>query len=192
MMNTLTLLEQHIRSRLGNDVENLDFVLEHFQPQRVKRREFLLRNGEICRYCYFVAKGCIQNFVYDKEGNITTRDFIFENNWVTEIQSFSTQQPAMENLRAVEPADVLAIDFASFQKLVATIPQFERVYRQIMERSYANSVYRINTFISMDALERLKWTMEHQPRLLTRLSNRMVASYLGISPETLSRLKAKL
>jgi hypothetical protein len=77
-------------------------------------------------------------------------------------------------------------------ELSVRFPQFEKMYRQILELSYANSVYRINSFVSMDALERLRWMMDHQPKLFTRLSSKMIASYLGISPETYTRLKGKL
>ncbi|WP_229216687.1 hypothetical protein [Dyadobacter sp. 3J3] len=73
-----------------------------------------------------------------------------------------------------------------------TVPQFDKVYKQILEASYANSVYRINTFVSLTALERIKWLMEYRPKLMSRLSSKLIASYLGISQETFSRLKGKL
>ncbi len=188
----LAQLEQHIKERLGNDIAGLDEVLSHFKPTQWKRNEYLLREGEICRYCYFVAAGAVQVFTIDDNGNETTRDFVIENNWVMEIQSFMSQQPGKENLRAIEPSDILAISRDSFMLLSAKIPQFEKVYRQILELSYTNSVYRLNTFVSMDALQRLKWISDNQPHLLTRLSSKMIASYLGISAETLTRLKGKL
>jgi CRP-like cAMP-binding protein len=73
-----------------------------------------------------------------------------------------------------------------------TVPQFDKVYKQILEASYANSVYRINTFVSLTALERIKWLMDYRPMLMARLSSKLIASYLGISQETFSRLKARI
>ena len=131
-------------------------------------------------------------FTHDRTGEESTRDIVVENNWVTKLFSFGSQRPANENLRAVEPGHLLAIGFDSFQKMVQTVPTFEQIYRHIMEQSYVNSVFRLNTFVAMNALERIRWMGEYQPKLLSRLSSKLVASYLGISPETYSRLKAKL
>lgn len=188
----LDLLKQHLIDRLGKDVPNVEEVLQHFKPVRVRRNTILLRHGEVCKYVWFVAKGCVQVFVYDAEANEMTRDIVLEHNWVSELISFGNRQPATENIRTVEPCELLAIDREGFQKMMETVPQFEVVYRQILEASYANSVYRINTFVSMNALDRVKWLMEYKPKFLNRLSNKLVASYLGISQETLSRLKSKL
>lgn len=92
----------------------------------------------------------------------------------------------------MEESELLAIDQASFRNMMMKIPQFDAIYKQILEASYANSVYRLNTFISMSALERIKWLMTYRPGLMSRLSSKLIASYLGISQETFSRLKAKI
>jgi CRP-like cAMP-binding protein len=186
------ILSAHIRSRLGDSPPDLDTVLSRFVHRSFKRGSMLLQAGEVCRECLFVVQGCIQVFVYDSEGNEMTRDFAPEESWLVEISSFMQQVPAQESFRAIERTEVLAISLEDFREMMALVPPFEQMYRKIMERSYANSVFRINTFIAMDGLERLKWMIANQPRLMTRLSSRAIASYLGISPETLSRLKAKL
>ncbi|MGA0556691.1 Crp/Fnr family transcriptional regulator [Larkinella sp. VNQ87] len=188
----ISVLRQHLVDRLGRDIDQLDAVLSQFKPLKVKRNEPLLRQGEVCRYVYYIAKGCLQVYVHDAESNETTRDIVTEDNWCSELISFGTQKPATENIRAVEPTELLAIDRAGFQKMVETVPQFDKVYKQILEASYANSVYRLNTFVALNALERIKWLMEYRPKLMTRLSSKLIASYLGISQETFSRLKGKL
>jgi CRP-like cAMP-binding protein len=188
----IDILKSHITQRLGTNLQHLDEVLSHFQHIQLKRNELLLKQGDICRYVYFVAKGCLQVFVYDAEANESTRDIITENNWCSELISFGEQKPASENIRAVEPCELLAISRSGFGKMMETVPQFAMVYKQILEASYANSVYRINTFVALDALARIKWLMEYRPELMTRLSSKLVASYLGISQETFSRLKGKL
>lgn len=192
MVSAHHLLHQHLLQRLGRDTANLDIVLEKFTQVAVKRNEVLLREGDVCRNVYFVASGCLQVFVIDAEGNETTRDIVTENNWCSELISFGSGQQASENIRVVEPARLCAIDRASFQTLMTTIPQFDKVYKQILEASYANSVYRLNSFVSLSALDRIKWMMQYRPELMTRLSSKLIASYLGISGETFSRLKAKL
>lgn len=186
------ILEQHIRSKLGNDTGGLEEVISYFKPVELKRNEYLLREGELCRSCYFIVSGAVQVFTIDAAGNETTRDFIFEEQWLMEINSFLQQVPSKEFFRSIEASQVLAISREHFMELSVRFPQFEKMYRQILELSYANSIYRINTFVSMDALERLRWMMDNQPKLFTRLSSKMIASYLGISAETYTRLKGKL
>ena len=188
----IEVLRRHITNRLGDDLDNLDMVLSMFQHVKTNRNEQLLKQGDTCKYVYFVAKGCLQVYVYDKDFNETTRDIVTEDNWCSELLSFGSGNPATENIRTVEPCELLAIDRQNFQIMMETVPQFDKVYKQILEASYANSVYRINTFVSLSALDRIKWLMEYRPMLMTRLSSKLIASYLGINKDVFSRLKAKL
>jgi CRP-like cAMP-binding protein len=188
----IEILKQHLIDRLGNDVDNLDFVLSYFKPLKINRNTFLIQEGQVCQQVYFIVKGCLQVFVYDNEMNETTRDIVTEGTWCSELLSFGSGKPAQENIRTVEPCELLAIDKQSFQKLIETVPQFDKVYKQVLETSYANSVYRINTFVALSALDRIKWLMEFRPKLMTRVSSKLIASYLGINKDVFSRLKAKL
>lgn len=188
----IEVLKQHLIKKLGKDIDNIDLVLSKFKLVEAKRNEQLLKQGEVCNFVYFVAKGCLQVYVYDDEMNETTRDIVIEDNWCSELISFGSGQPANENIRAVEPSQLLAIDKKGFQEMMEQVTQFDKVYKQILEASYANSVYRINTFISLSALERMKWLMQNRPTLMTRLSSKLIASYLGINKDVFSRLKAKL
>lgn len=187
-----TTLRQHIIKRLGNDIDNLDLVLSKFKPVEAKRNEQLLTQGEICKYVYYIVTGSLQVYVYDKEMNETTRDIVTEDTWCSELISFGNGQPATENIRAIEPSQLLAIDRNSFREMMETVPQFDKVYKKLLEVSYANSAYRINTFVSLSALDRIKWLMENRPALMTRFSSKLIASYLGINKDVFSRLKAKL
>jgi CRP-like cAMP-binding protein len=188
----LEVLQNHIVNRLGNDLADLEKVLSNFKHISTKRNEQLLKQGDTCRYVYFIAKGCLQVYVYDKDFNETIRDIVVEDNWCSELLSFGTGNQTTENIRTVEPCELFAIDRSSFQNMMETVPQFDKVYKQILEASYANSVYRINTFVSLSALERIKWLVEYRPNLLTRISSKLIASYLGINKDVFSRLKAQL
>lgn len=188
----IELLRNHIVNRLGEDLDSLEKVLSSFIHIKTKRNEQLLKQGEVCKYVYFVAKGCLQVYVFDKDLNETTRDIVIEDNWCSELQSFGAGIPANENIRTVEPSELFAIDRANFQLLMETTPQFDKVYKQILEASYANSVFRINTFVSLSAIDRIKWLMEYRPALMTRLSSKLIASYLGINKDVFSRLKSQI
>ena len=97
----IEILRQHIVSRLGTNISNIDLVLSKFKPIETKRNEQLLAQGGVCKYVYFIAKGCLQVYVYDNDMNETTRDIIIEDNWCSELMSFGSGQPASENIRAV-------------------------------------------------------------------------------------------
>jgi CRP-like cAMP-binding protein len=188
----INILRQHIISRLGNDLDNLDTVLSYFKTLHIDRNQYLVQQGQVCKQVYFIAKGCLHVFVYDNDMNETTRDIVTEGTWCSELLSFGSGNPATENIRTVEPSELLAIDKQGFQKMMETVPQFDKVYKQILEASYANSVYRINSFVALSALDRIKWLMEFRPKLMTRVSSKLIASYLGINKDVFSRLKARL
>lgn len=185
-------LEQHIIRRFGHEPTNLGLVLSKFKRIDAKRGQMLLHQGEVCKYVYFIAKGCLQVFVYDADMNETTRDVVVEDHWCSELISFGSAQPAAENIRAVEPSVLYAIDRQGFGEMMEKVPAFDTVYKQILEASYANSVYRLNTFVALSALERIQWLMQYRPGLMNRLSSKLIASYLGINKDVYSRLKARL
>lgn len=187
-----SLIEKDIKKLVNADEESLQFVLSHFKLVKVKRNQFLLKEGDICRTCYFINKGCVQVYYLDKNNDEATRDFFFESQWMTNIDSFSKQEPSKEFYRTLEPTEFLVIDRDSFFQLISKVPPFMEAYRQILEASYSHSIQRINSFNAMDALERFHWVREYQPHILTRLPSKIIASYIGVSPETFSRLKSKL
>ena len=191
-MQPIELLRQHLEQRLGKDVPQIDMVLAQFRPVLTERNQILLKQGEVCRYVYFVATGCLQVFVYDQDMGETTRDIVIEDNWCSELISFGSGNPSTENIKAVEPSALLAIDRHGFQQMMQEVPSFDKVYREVLEASYANSVYRINSFVALSALDRIKWLMDNRPGLMTRLPSKLLASYLGIHKDVFSRLKAKL
>ncbi|MCZ8354713.1 MAG: Crp/Fnr family transcriptional regulator [Cyclobacteriaceae bacterium] len=185
-------LKQHITNRLGKLPDNVELVLPHFEELVAKKGTLLLQPGEVCKYVYFIVEGCLQVYVVDKNGNESTREFYVEEQWTTDIFGFQNQIPSSEYIRCVESCKLLRIHFTSFQQLTAAVPQFAAIYKQILEVSYNNTVYRVNTLTSLDALDRIKWLMDHKPKIMSRLSSKLIASYLGISAETLTRLKSKI
>jgi CRP-like cAMP-binding protein len=165
---------------------------DRFIPINVKRNEFLLREGEVCNFNLFVCSGILRMYHLGSEGQEFTRYFAFENKFGTSLTSLIDGKPAAENIQAVEKSTVLKISKTDFLKLVDTVPQVNLIYRNMLEQAYITSQKRIYDFQGKSALERLRWLMAHQPGILSRIPSRMVASYLGITSYTLSRLKAEL
>jgi CRP-like cAMP-binding protein len=186
------LLKRHLEKRLGEDAPNLEKVLSSFEYIKTKRNELLLEKGDVCKYVYYIGSGCLQVYTYDKDLNETTRDIVLEDNWCSDLSSFGSGNASLENIKAIEASELYAINRESFQHLMQTIPQFDMVYKQILEASYVNTVFRLNTFVSLTALERIKWLIEHRPGLMNRVSSKLIASYLGVHKDVYSRLKTKL
>lgn len=126
------------------------------------------------------------------EGQEFTRYFAFENKFGTSLTSLIESKPAIENIQAVEKSEVMKISKVDFFNLVETVPAVNLVYRNMLEQAYITSQKRIYDFQEKSALERLKWLLTHQPGILNRIPSRLVASYLGITSYTLSRIKAEL
>ena len=185
-------LEKYFKARTEIDDETLSYISSYFKLKKTKRNEFLLKEGEICKHFYFVNKGCVRLFSVNKEGEEATRYFHFEDTFGTALSSFINQRPTFEFMQTIEPSELLVITHADYFHLVETIPQFGFVYKEILELAYIKSQERIYCFQGLDAVEKVRWALNNQAKLLTRLSNKMVASYLGLTPQTLSRLKSKV
>lgn len=163
-----------------------------FKVKTLKKNDYLLREGQTCKYCYFVNVGCLRFYSVNEEGQELTRYFGFENKFATSFTSFISQMPAHENMQSIINSEVLVITRQDFYHLVDTVPEVNLVYRHILEMAYITSQERIYGFQGQTALERLKWLINREPRILSILSNKVVASYLGVTQYTLSRLKAKI
>jgi len=187
-----SLLAQYILQRVPTDEADLSAICAYFQPQQVKRKAFLLREGEVCRHYYFINKGCIRLFNINSAGEEGTRYFAFEGSFGTALPSLIDQKPAFEYLQAVEDSDLLVIRRDDFYYLVENTPQFGAIYRQILEAAFITAQKRIYGFQGSEAIDKLRSLLAYQPTILSRISNKMAASYLGITPATLSRIKSKI
>ena len=169
---------------------------EKIQPMFVhceaKRREFLLREGEICQANYFILKGSLRMFQINEMGQEMIRYFALENKFGTNLTSLIEGSPSIEFIQAVEPTAYFKISRENFFHLAETSPHVNKAYRNILENAYITSQKRIYKLQGMSALDRLKWLNQHYPGILTRIPSKMIASYLGISPFTLSRLKSEI
>jgi CRP-like cAMP-binding protein len=157
-----------------------------------KRTEMPLMQGEVCKHYYFVNKGCLRLFTINKEGAAGTRYFAFEAALCSALPNLIEQTPAFEFVQTTEKSELLSISRDCFFHLVDTVPQFVFVYSQILEVSYISAQKRIYGFKGFDALKKVKWVINYNPKLLTRASNKVAASFLGLTPATLRRLKSKL
>lgn len=173
----------------NDDIESISLL---FKWKKVKRNEILEREGQICKHIYFVVKGCLRLYEIDKKGNEVTAFFALEDSFFSALPSFITQKPSIDFLVAHEPSELLVIERENFIRIVAEFPEFGILYHKFMEFAFIHSQMRIYMFLGMEGIDKLRWVMEHEPKLLTRVSSKSVASYLGMTNSTLSKLRAKL
>jgi CRP-like cAMP-binding protein len=192
MDNSYQELSHYIRERISVSGETMDTILSFFHPLQADKQQLLVSHGQTSNRTYFVYKGCLRIFFINEEGQDATRYFAFENQFATALCSFITGDPSLEFIQAVEASELLYISHQDFYHLLDLVPQWEKFYRAYLEKAYVNNTNRLMSFVTMDALERYRQLLEQDPAIVQRLPNKMVASYLNISQETLSRLKSKV
>jgi CRP-like cAMP-binding protein len=184
-------LETYIRQEIPIATPDLEKVLACFRPLSAGKGDVLLREGEVNDRILFINSGCLRIYFIQEDGQEATRYLAFESHFATALVSYITRQPSMEYIQALEPAGLLYCTHTDFSELLATIPLWERFYRQYLEKAYVTNTNRLMSFTTMDAGQRYRQLLEQNPDIVNRLPSRMVASYLNISQETLSRIKSK-
>ncbi|GGG97539.1 hypothetical protein GCM10011416_14450 [Polaribacter pacificus] len=185
-------LTNFIKKNITIDDEDLKTVLSYFKTIKKKKNEILLSNGKNSQVSYFVRKGCLRLFYIDEEGKDVTRYIAFENQFATELVSFITNEPAQETIQVIENSELLYITHDDFRHLMTIVPKWKDFYSIYLEKAYVNNSKRLVSFTALDATERYKQLFKINPNIVKRLPNKIVASYINISQETLSRIKSKL
>lgn len=184
-------LATYIRNIVLLNAEQLELALSYFKPSSYPRLEHLVSEGEVGQYMNFVVTGCLRIYFIREDGQEATRHFAFENQFATGLASFITETPSMENIQVMEDSDLLRISRKDFYYLLNVIPAWEKFYRYYLENAYINNLQILQREITKDAELRYKELLSLNPEVVRRLSNKVVASYLNMSPETLSRMKSR-
>ena len=188
-------MNEQIRSYFNRYVAFEDKEIEAFcqclEAKTFQKREYLLREGEICHYKYFITKGLTRSFYIDDKGNEKIIQFAIENWWVTNIESFVRESPAKINIQAVEETHVLAIKRMNLEKLYVAVPKLERLFRMLTENMLMAIQRRYEFYQKLSSKERYENMVNALPDFVQRVPQYMIASYLEITPEYLSELRKK-
>jgi CRP-like cAMP-binding protein len=160
-----------------------------FSERKIKRRGFVLQAGDVCRHFTFVVTGCLKMYAVDAAGKEHNLQFVAENDWITDMASFYAEKPGKVYIEAVEPTTVLQIKHEDLIFLYFNYHKFDRNFRIIIEQKYIALQNRLLLNISATAEERYLYFMEQYPHLANRLPNTQIASYIGITPEFLSKIR---
>lgn len=190
-MTTLPLI-QHLGSFIPLTGEEKVMLEERFVLSKVKRKEKILLAGEVCKYYTFIVEGCFRMFGVDDKGFEHNIQFAAENDWIADIGSFHTQKPSLLNIEALEVGVVLQVRQQDLYYLYKNIRKLNLIFKVLIELKYIELQNRVLQNFSSTAEERYLSFLEQYPLLFNRLPNTQIASYLGITPEFLSKVRKKL
>lgn len=166
-------------------------ITTFFVPKRVEKGEYFLREGELCRNVAFIESGLLLYSRLDDKGLEVICDLARENDWVTQYESFISQRASPLSIKAIEHTTLQVISYDRLQQLYAAFPTFERITRRIIEKVLMASLNRTNELQVLNAEERYEKFARENPDLVQRIPQYLIASYLGIAPQSLSRIRKK-
>ncbi|HEY8918641.1 MAG TPA: Crp/Fnr family transcriptional regulator [Chitinophaga sp.] len=169
--------------------EEKELVQAKFHHRLYRKRQYVLQEGDVCTHLNFVVRGCLRLYKIDDRGNTHILQFAAENYWVNDLGSFHGLKASQLNIDALEDTVTLQITRDDLVTLFTQAPKFDRIFRVLMENSYIRLQQRLLQNISSTAEDRYKSFIEIYPHLVNRLSQVQIAAFLGIAPESLSRLR---
>lgn len=180
---------QNIAKHISLTEEETDHFTALLNHKAISRKDFLLKEGQSCKAINYVHSGALRAFHVDKEGKESTIMFAISDWWITDMYCFVTGQPAMQNIIAIEDSHVWQLQKDDLDRLYVAIPKFERFFRIIMQNAYIREQLRVLQSLSLPAEERYDIFINKYPQLVPHLTQKQIASYLGITPEFLSSLR---
>lgn len=185
-------LRQHIAQKVTLCDEDWKKMKDHFKPKFIKKKKDLFYADEVSKHIAFIVKGCMRSYSIDLKGKEHTAQLAFENYWIGDLWSFLAQEPSIYTVEAIEDSVILKISQAKLQQLYSEVPVMERFFRLLVERAYVATMQRLNGTIKDTAEIRYKKLMENKPEIIQRIPLTYIASFLGITPESLSRIRRQL
>lgn len=181
-------LRKHIEEIIPLTDEEFELVLSHFESTKKRKHQYLVQEGEIVNKEYWILNGCVKSYFLDKDGKEHILQFGMENWWITDYESFVKQIPSKIYIDCLEDCELLYISFENRDKLTAQMHKMERFWAKKSKFGRIALQNRILSLLKNSAKERYELLLEQYPRLFQRVPKKLLASYLGVSRETLSRL----
>lgn len=182
-------LIQHFTTYLPLNDTEIKEVESRFFERSIKRKQYILQEGDVCKHYTFVVKGCFKMYKVDSNGNEHNLQFSVENGWIGDAGSFYSAKASQLFIEAMEPAVILQIEKSNLLHLFTNYLVFNRIFRVLVENAYVQLQKRVLQNIGSTAEERYLDFTSNYPGLFNRISNVQIASYLGITPEFLSKIR---
>lgn len=181
-----------IRKYIQLTDEQASIISGKLQMRKVRKKQWLVTPGEYCKTEFFVNKGCFRAYYVDEQGNQHIIKFASEGWWVTDIESLFTGTPATLYIEALEDGEVIVLPRSVQEELYETIPQLNKYFRLVYQKALSNTSARLLRTISGTAEQHYQQFIQQYPDMEQRMPQYMIASYLGVTPEFLSKIKGRL
>ena len=179
---------QEISGKLLSE-DDKHLLMAHFKPKKLRKRQYFLQEGDVCKYIGFIVKGSARTFTVDEKGHEHILKLSLENWWLADFESFYLLTPSRFNIEALEDLEVLQSTNAQIEEFLKHIPAFSAMANVISQNYTIANQKRMQAAMSYTAEERYEDLINNYPQFLQRFPQNMIASYLGLSPETLSRIR---
>ncbi|MGD1892254.1 MAG: Crp/Fnr family transcriptional regulator [Cyclobacteriaceae bacterium] len=188
---SFNLLKANFLKHTSLTDDELNSINHYYEERQVDKGEYILRQGDICRFEGFVTKGCFEISTTDSQGNERILYFAAQDWWVMEIDSFISQTSSELDIKAIEPSRLLVITKTDKEKLYQEVPKAERLFRVMSQRAVVAWQRRLIRNHTMTAEERYFHFLKTYPEISQRITNKQIASYLGITQEFVSKIRKK-
>jgi CRP/FNR family transcriptional regulator, anaerobic regulatory protein len=188
MTNTLS---DSLKKFKNLTLEEIKIILDNFSTILLDKQDYFLKEGQICKSVGFIESGLVMYYKLTNEGQELVCDFGSENDWVTQYESLTKKTASTLYIKAIEPTTLNIISFEKINALYKKVPFFENITRQLVEKVFFEILKRAEDFQSLKAEERYEKLLKENPQILNRLPQYYIASYLGIAPQSLSRIRKK-
>lgn len=185
-------LFKSIREKVALTPTEMELCKTFFIPKKLRKKQSLLQEGDVCIYNAFVEKGILRSFSIDEKGNEHIVQFAIEGWWITDLASFLTNRNSIYTIEALEDSELLLLTTEARDALMNQIPMFERYQRLLLQNAYIANQARINSALTETAEDKYLNLGKAYPGIVKRVPQHMLASYLGFTPETLSRVRKQI
>ncbi|TPG32966.1 Crp/Fnr family transcriptional regulator [Flavobacterium pectinovorum] len=187
---TQDIVLKNIAKHISLDENEIPYFLSILKEKKYPKKSVILKEGEICKTINFVQSGTLRAFYRDSQGKESTIMFAVSDWWITDMSCFINQQPAMLNIETLEESLILHLQKEDLDDLYIKIPKFERFFRIIMQNAYIREQLRVIQNLSLSAEQRYHIFLDKYPQVAKQVTQKQIASYLGITPEFLSMIRA--
>jgi CRP-like cAMP-binding protein len=186
------LFFQTLSQKVELSEDEITLVKSYLKPKKLRRKQYLLQEGDVCNFIAFVEKGALRAYSLDEKGTEHIIQFALEGWLISDLYSFLTGEPATYTIDALEDCELVLISKSANEELLKKMPKYETWVRLQITGAYIAMQKRLTSILSQSLEERYKAFTAIYPDIIQRVPQHMVASYMGLTPETLSRVRSKM